>query len=1174
MRVMISSTALDLPEHRAAAEDAVLRMSMEPRLMERLPPGSGNALERSMRLVDDSELYVAILAERYGTICPGTGKSYTHLELERAAERKLPVLLLMSPERADDAADLNPRINDLRQWAAHTFGFIANDEHFHSVDDMRAKLVLGLYDRYRGRVRTPVAGPVGRVPDPPAPYAVHPYTLSSGGIVGRDRELAELAAWLRSPDPVIQVDAIGGVGKTALLWDAYRRASAEGRLDGSFWWSFYEGEIGLDELVVRALAYVSRTTLARVRRMEPADRVESLLTVLDSGRYLLVLDGLERAFRQYAGNESAFVSEAEIREAPAAIWQPGGASLNAEQLAETRRLRQTADQLLGAFLRSLARSRGAKTIISTRLPSRDLETEWGGPLPGVRTMNLGGLGEEAGATIWEMAAGSPPDAAVRAVLASLDFHPLSIRAIAAEVGNFRQAPGDFARWSAEHPDFADVVRVRSGRHVLDFAMQGLSDDELLVLKPIAWNAQSTPFEELASVLPDADGLDRCLAALEDRRLIGWDRTRNRYDMHPIVRGRVRTMTGFPSPLPVGRPDARLEFSPDVGIVEHEVLPQESSATDGGLPPGVRLLDLLSLDGTSAGMIGERWAATPRSAMFVLGSGPTGPVAIDLRTDGPHGLLAGMTGSGKSELLRTVVAGLAAGNRPDELALLLVDYKGGAAFGTCADLPHVLELITDLDDYGGTRLLTKLDAELRRRQEVLRRSSSPTFEDHVAAFGQGAGAMPRLVIVVDEFAALVREVPSLADGLVTVAAFGRSLGVHLLMGTQRPSAVVTERLAANLNLRISLRTENEVESREMIGVPDAAHLDRRSPGRGLVQVAGGRPLEVQTAYVGGRVAGADPQDPYAMTDLEVLVSAIRNAARDCGVTSPDIAWAPVLPASVTLEQARTLTGTGSTDPRKLVFGLVDRPDTASCEPATFDLGGGRHLAVTGASRSGRTSLLRTLAASAAYVSPEELHLYVIDFGTGDLQVLGELPQVGDVVCRWEPHRLTLVVRGLGRLLDARLAAPPDAALPTVLVLMDQWEAFEAQHDGIRRSDLVDEWRRIVRLGPSAGVLLVTTGTSRLLLGPNRRDYEDVLLLRQRDRSDFLALGVPSRQVPPALPDGRGIRAESLGLTQVALVSSGHSRAEQEAALGTIAARARERFADLEPCRLPVSFSVSG
>ena len=168
-------------------------------------------------------------------------------------------------------------------------------------------------------------------------------------------------------------------------------------------------------------------------------------------------------------------------------------------------------------------------------------------------------------------------------------------------------------------------------------------------------------------------------------------------------------------------------------------------------------------------------------------------------------------------------------------------------------------------------------------------------------------------------------------------------------------------------------------------------------------------------------------------------------------------------------------------------------------------------------------------------------------------------------------MAALMRGLARLLDDRLAAPPDPAQPTVLVLMDRWDAFEAQQEGYERGALVDVWRRFIRLGPSVGMLSVTTGPSRLVFGSDRRGYDDALLLRQVDRADFTAIGLPMREVPLVMPGGRGIRAGSLDLTQVALVSKGHSRAEQDAALALLTARAREQYADLHPGLLPPSFT---
>ena len=265
----------------------------------------------------------------------------------------------------------------------------------------------------------------------------------------------------------------------------------------------------------------------------------------------------------------------------------------------------------------------------------------------------------------------------------------------------------------------------------------------------------------------------------------------------------------------------------------------SAATteDTGLPASCRLLDVLGLDPPDAGAIAARWQAGVSgrsgggSTRAVIGACYDGPFGVDLRQDGPHGLIAGTTGAGKSELLQTLIASLACANRPDEMTFVLVDYKGGSAFKDCAHLPHVTGLVTDLDAHLTQRALASLSAELTRRERVLAAAGAKDIEDYTERGGLQPRyrPLPRLVIVIDEFASLVRDLPDFVTGLVGIAQRGRSLGIHLILATQRPSGVVSADIRANTNLRIALRVTDAAESADVIDAPDAAQISRAHPG---------------------------------------------------------------------------------------------------------------------------------------------------------------------------------------------------------------------------------------------------------------------------------------------------------------------------------------------------------
>ncbi|MCU1677889.1 MAG: cell division-related protein, partial [Frankiales bacterium] len=287
--------------------------------------------------------------------------------------------------------------------------------------------------------------------------------------------------------------------------------------------------------------------------------------------------------------------------------------------------------------------------------------------------------------------------------------------------------------------------------------------------------------------------------------------------------------------------------------------RDTSADESGsaVPAASRLLDVLELDPPTASAIAARWATGGRTTEFVVGAGIDGAFVLDLSRDGPHALVAGTTGAGKSELLQSIVASLAVANRPDAMTFVLVDYKGGSAFKECVRLPHTVGMVTDLDAHLVGRALESLSAELRRREHLLAAVGAKDIEDYVTLLrgNPALDAMPRLVIVIDEFASMVRDLPDFVTGLVNIAQRGRSLGIHLILATQRPSGVVSPEIRANTNLRIALRVTDASESTDVVGAPDAARIAKSTPGRAYARLGHASLLPFQSGRVGGRRPGA-------------------------------------------------------------------------------------------------------------------------------------------------------------------------------------------------------------------------------------------------------------------------------------------------------------------------------
>nr|WP_235201468.1 FtsK/SpoIIIE domain-containing protein [Microbacterium sp. CH12i] len=399
---------------------------------------------------------------------------------------------------------------------------------------------------------------------------------------------------------------------------------------------------------------------------------------------------------------------------------------------------------------------------------------------------------------------------------------------------------------------------------------------------------------------------------------------------------------------------------------------------------------------------------------IIGQGASDAMALDLRTQGPHALVGGTTGAGKSEFLQAWVLAMAAAHSPDRVTFLFIDYKGGSAFADCVELPHCVGLVTDLSPHLVRRALTSLRAELHHREHLLNRKKAKDLLELEKR--QDPECPPALVLVIDEFAALASEMPEFVDGVVDIAQRGRSLGIHLIMATQRPAGVIKDNLRANTNLRIALRMADESDSRDVVDDPIAASFSAAIPGRAIAKTGPGRLVPFQSAYAGGWTAENDDavaevrvaelrfgssaewepdrdaesdshEEDLGPNDQKRIVSTLIRASEVAALPRPRRPWLDDLSALVDLHD---LPNEGDT---RIPLALLDVPEKQQQEPGAFVPDRDGSLVIYGTSGSGKSTLLKTIA-TAAGMRPDRgrVEVYCLDFASGALGALASLPHV--------------------------------------------------------------------------------------------------------------------------------------------------------------------------------------
>ncbi|MEE9217014.1 MAG: type VII secretion protein EssC [Anaerolineales bacterium] len=591
------------------------------------------------------------------------------------------------------------------------------------------------------------------------------------------------------------------------------------------------------------------------------------------------------------------------------------------------------------------------------------------------------------------------------------------------------------------------------------------------------------------------------------------------DIPPGIRNRLEITNEKRATLYSSNGADPVEIRPDsIGIQNMEKLarglaPVElaDSRTAGDLPEQIRLMELIGSPDVKRLDLESRWqAALLRTPILDVPLGMrhgSRQLIANLKQSGhgPHGLIAGTTGSGKSELLLTLLSGLAISNHPHQVNFVLVDYKGGTAMSVLADLPHTVGVVTDLDGKQTRRALVALRSELSRREEILAHHQVADVDKyHELGISE---PFPYLFIVIDEFAELKErfkhDLGEILNEFVSIAQKGRALGVHLILAMQRPEGVVNESIRANMRFRICLRVERAEDSRNVLGRPDAYLLPSQPPGRAYFQVGNDEAFDIfQVARVAGfyredgavvaeepvmiqevapdgrrimlyEIEAASPETPEpkgrVQTEAQILVEMAAHAAENLGIERLKSPWPPPLPKELPLKKLIELADlqgfngtnwpTDRSQGTKLPIGLLDEPELQRQTPLLIDFEEDGNMLVIGSPGSGRTITLMTLVSAYAQSQPPDLiHFHLIDFGGHQLRsAFSQMPHVAGAYARDDLDRVRRLIATLRSELDTRrklfeeagavdfarygAGANGAAKLPAILTAINNFSGFQ-------------------------------------------------------------------------------------------------------------------------------------
>ena len=559
-----------------------------------------------------------------------------------------------------------------------------------------------------------------------------------------------------------------------------------------------------------------------------------------------------------------------------------------------------------------------------------------------------------------------------------------------------------------------------------------------------------------------------------------------------------------------------------------------------------------------------------------------------KAHGPHGLIAGTTGSGKSETIQSYILSLAVNFHPHDVAFLLIDYKGGGMANLFKDLAHLLGTITNLDGAQSMRALASINAEIHRRERLFGQYGVNHINQYQKKFklGEATEPLPHLFLISDEFAELKVNQPDFIKELVSIARVGRSLGVHLILATQKPSGVVDDQIWSNSRFKLALKVADRGDSMEMLRTADAAEITQT--GRAYLQVGNNEVYELfQTAWSGADyqpekdqlgiedhtiylinelgqyevlnqdLSGLDMAEEIkeVPTELDVIVQEINHLHQQEGIAAVAQPWLPPLKERITLDELDKVVPIDAWQKRtapSVLIGVADIPQAQKQETVTIDLSKDGNILLYGSPGTGKTTFLQTAAMDLARKqSPENLTMYLLDFGTNGLAPLSQLPHVADSLLLDQTEKIQKFIRIINRELDRRKKLLSEHGVgtialyrevtgkqePTMVILMDSYESMK---DEPYETDLFKLFMRISREGLSIGVhLIITASRQNNLRAQLYSNFKHQLTLPQNDISEVRGI-VGATPLASTMEDIKGralMKRDEVDVVQFALPVAG-------------------------------------